>query len=233
MVPLQVPTKILKEEKAATTKADEETVSKRKHNSNMTTPISQRRTPVIGVLTEPLRGSLRKDNIEVTGINEYIPLAHVKFLEQAGFKVVPVRFTLVEEDLLLLLSQINGIYIPGDSDEAVNNERYMWAFDSIVEYVLEKNEKSHFPMYVMGNGFVQYIANRAPLNKGIFKRIHSMTNKALPLRPTINPDDSYLLDSIQKHDLPEFFESAPVFNRQSVVITLDDFNKEAHLNRRL
>jgi hypothetical protein len=75
-----------------------------------------------------------------------------------------------------MLSQVNGIYIPGDSDVAVNNERYMWAFDSIVEYVFERNLKSHFPMYVMGNGFIQYIANRAPLNKGIFKRIHSMTN---------------------------------------------------------
>lgn len=109
----------------------------------------------------------------------------------------------------------------------------MWAFDSIVEYVLEQNQKSHFPMYVMGNGFVQYIANRAPLNKGIFKRIHSMTNKALPLRTTINPDESYLLDSIQKEQLSEYFESALVFNRQSVVITLEDFQKEAHLNRRL
>jgi hypothetical protein len=53
-----------------------------------------------------------------------------------------------------MLSQVNGIYIPGDSDVAVNNERYMWAFDSIVEYVLERNINSHFPLYVMGNGFI-------------------------------------------------------------------------------
>jgi hypothetical protein len=120
-------------------KNDEENVAKRKHNSNLSTPISQRRTPVIGILTEPLRGSLRKGNEEIKDIDEYIPLAHVKFLEQAGIKVIPVRYTLVEEDLLAILSQVNGIYIPGDSDVAVNNERYMWAFDSIVEYVLERN----------------------------------------------------------------------------------------------
>jgi hypothetical protein len=53
------------------------------------------------------------------------------------------------------------------------------------------------------------------------------------LRTTINPDESYLLDSLQKNQLGEFFESALVFNRQSVVITLEDFQKEAHLNKRL
>ncbi len=60
-----------------------------------------------------------------------------------------------------------------------------------------------------------------------------MTNQALALRTIVDPDESYLMDSLQKNQLPEFFESALVFNRQSVVITLEDFQKEAHLNKRL
>jgi hypothetical protein len=61
--------------------SNEESVAKRKHNSNLVTPTSQKRTPVIGILTEPLRGALRKGDLEIQGLDEYIPLAHVKFLE--------------------------------------------------------------------------------------------------------------------------------------------------------
>ena len=61
--------------------SNEESVAKRKHNSNLVTPISQKRTPVIGILTEPIRGALRKGDQEIQGVDEYIPLAHVKFLE--------------------------------------------------------------------------------------------------------------------------------------------------------
>ena len=46
----------------------------------------------MGILTEPLRGSLHKDEEKLSHVNEYIPTAHVKFLEQAGIKVVPVSY---------------------------------------------------------------------------------------------------------------------------------------------
>ena len=73
------------------------------------------KTPVIGILTEPLRGALKKDNYEVKDFSEYISAAHVKYLEQANVKVVPISYNLRKADFMNLLSYVNGLYITGDS----------------------------------------------------------------------------------------------------------------------
>jgi hypothetical protein len=54
---------------------------------------------VVGILTEPLRGSLTKEGIEVGEIKEYIPSAHVSFLEQSSLRVVPISYRLDKEEL--------------------------------------------------------------------------------------------------------------------------------------
>ena len=51
------------------------------------------RRPVIGILTEPMRGS-----IDATSQTSYIPKAHVQFLEQSGIRVVPVDYRLSHAD---------------------------------------------------------------------------------------------------------------------------------------
>ena len=64
--------------------------------------------PVIGVLTEPLRGELytadRREEIG-SGVDRkagYVPRAHVQFLEQAGVRVVPVDYRLSRDELVAL-----------------------------------------------------------------------------------------------------------------------------------
>jgi hypothetical protein len=62
-----------------------------------------------------LRGELSQGDFYIGNIEEYIPMAHVQFLEQAAIKVVPISFKLSEEDLVNKLRQVNGLYICGDS----------------------------------------------------------------------------------------------------------------------
>ena len=50
---------------------------------------------------------------------QYIDASHVKFLEAAGARVVPVDFTLGKQELKDALEQLNGLYIPGDSARLV------------------------------------------------------------------------------------------------------------------
>ena len=45
----------------------------------------------------------------------YVPRSHVQFLEQSGNRVIPIDYQIPEEELLELLSQISGLYLPGDS----------------------------------------------------------------------------------------------------------------------
>jgi|LauGreDrversion4_2_1035121.scaffolds.fasta_scaffold211634_2 hypothetical protein len=45
----------------------------------------------------------------------FIMMSHVKFLEAGGARIVPVSYKLDQNQLNQVLSQVNGIYIPGDS----------------------------------------------------------------------------------------------------------------------
>lgn len=63
--------------------------------------------PVIGVLTEPLRGDLFKASDRYSqleqgddGVPGYVPRAHVQFLEQAGVRVVPIDYRLSRDELV-------------------------------------------------------------------------------------------------------------------------------------
>ena len=53
--------------------------------------------PVIGVLTEPIRGHIKtsdEDYADRRGAQSYVPRAHVQFLEQAGVRVIPIDYSL-------------------------------------------------------------------------------------------------------------------------------------------
>ena len=87
--------------------------------------LDHQKRPVIGVLTEPLRGDLYKagteDDINAKigrGVERkpgYVPRTHVQFLEQAGVRVLPVDYRLKRDELVTLFDQLNGLYLPGDS----------------------------------------------------------------------------------------------------------------------
>lgn len=78
--------------------------------------IKDTRVPVWGILTEPLRGTLRnEEDIILSSYDEYIPAALVKFIEQTGAKVVPVSYKLTRTSLYKLLNQLSGLAIHGDS----------------------------------------------------------------------------------------------------------------------
>ena len=71
-------------------------------------------SPIIGVLTQPFT-ALPKTADTTETAKSFIPNSHVKFLESAGARIVPVEYTLSQSKLHEMLEQVNGIYIPGDS----------------------------------------------------------------------------------------------------------------------
>jgi len=50
-------------------------------------------------------------------------LSNIKFLEQSGAKVVPIRVNLPKEELKILLDSVNGVYIPGSYDNIYDKNR--------------------------------------------------------------------------------------------------------------
>ena len=102
--------------------------------------IDSSKRPVIGVLSEPLRGKVQSKgtNDEVIDLNSYIPKAHVKFLEQAGITVVPVSYQSTPEELDEMMNKLSGLYIPGDSQKTLTDIEYKKTFYHVLKYVEEQ-----------------------------------------------------------------------------------------------
>lgn len=73
-----------------------------------------------------------KTNVSKYGSSSYIPASHVKYLESAGARIVPVEHTISTFKMKKTLEQLNGIYIPGDSYEALLDKEYMSAVKEII-----------------------------------------------------------------------------------------------------
>lgn len=69
--------------------------------------------------------SMQIKNVEQSN-RQYVPRAHVKFLEQAGFRVAYVDYTLSASDLKARLDEVNGLYLHGDSIKALEFDSYVW-----------------------------------------------------------------------------------------------------------
>ena len=48
----------------------------------------------------------------------------MQFLEQAGVRVIPIDYRLSKDELTAFYDQLNGVYLPGDSQMAVTDETY-------------------------------------------------------------------------------------------------------------
>lgn len=76
--------------------------------------------PVIGVLVQPF--DTVKDNIlnyENEKAKAFLSASHVKFLESGGARVIPIDYSLPFSKIEELLNQINGIYVPGESESLI------------------------------------------------------------------------------------------------------------------
>ena len=53
--------------------------------------------------------------------------SHVKSLQSGGARIVPISYKLDKNGFDKILSQVNGVYIPGDSPANLQNKRYVKA----------------------------------------------------------------------------------------------------------
>lgn len=173
------------------------------------------RRPVIGVLTEPLRGELYADSRADEQIGNrdnvpgYVPRAHVQFLEQAGVRVVPIDYRLTRDELVALFDQLNGLYLPGDSQLAVTNETYKGAF--VIAMAYSENAtfevKEHWPVFLMGNSLTTWIRAKQTHRKVLTDmKSFRHTNSRIDL--VEHPDDTYLFNKMTREEKQAVFNTA-------------------------
>lgn len=67
-----------------------------------------------------------------------------------------------KNDLFELLSQINGVYIPGDSKQSYLNEQFKYSIQSVLDWAQQHNSEKaqHFPVIAMGYGFAAMLESQ-------------------------------------------------------------------------
>jgi len=185
--------------------------------------IDHSRRPVIGVLTEPLRGELytkansrfKEDELIETPTASYVPKAHVQFLEQAGVRVVPIDYRLPLEERRNLLDQLNGVYLPGDSHVTVTDEAYKTAFVQTLAYVENATfeNKEHFPMFLMGNSLHTLVRARQASGHNLAD-MTSLRFSNSRIEMLGNPNEYYFLNGLEREDKQALFNTAMFFNMQ-------------------
>ena len=206
--------------------------------------IDHSQRPVIGVLTEPLRGDLYKS--DATDVNEkigrgveedapgYVPRAHVQFLEQAGVRVVPIDYRLERNDLVALFDQLNGLYLPGDSQTAVTDETYKGAFVIAMAYAENEafEEKVHWPVFLMGNSLTTWVRSKQT-EKGVLTDMGAYKHTNSRIDMVEHPDDTYLFNKMSREEKQAMFNTAQFFNMQVSGLRPIDLKYQKALTRHL
>ena len=91
-------------------------------------------------------------------------MTHVKYLESAGARVIPIDYTRSIEELHYMLENINGLYIPGDSKALLGggDEQYTMSLRKMLQWAQRHNEKesNHFPVLGVGYGSLALIKSQ-------------------------------------------------------------------------
>ena len=194
--------------------------------------------PVIGVLTEPMRGDVynkgnEKDQI-MTHAPGYVPRTHVQFLEQAGIRVVPVDYRLSRDELVETFDQLNGLYIPGDSQQAVTDETYKSAFVIAMAYAENEAfvEEEHFPVFMMGNSMSTWVRSKQK-EKNVLTDMKDLKHTNSRIDLVEHPDDTYLFNRMTREEKKAVFNTAQFFNMQGTGLRPIDLKNQPAFKRHL
>ncbi|XP_067673159.1 gamma-glutamyl hydrolase A-like [Haliotis asinina] len=146
--------------------------------------------PVIGVLAQATDSKTHGDT--------YIPANYVKYLEQAGARVVPVRVREPVTYYVKLFSHINGVLFPGGSVGIVSSD-YAKAARILYDMAVKANDAGdHFPLWGTCQGF-QLLTNLTARHNLL--QPTDAENISLPLDLTPEAKSSRLLSRMSQKTL--------------------------------
>lgn len=158
----------------------------------------------------------------------------MQFLEQSGVRVVPIDYTMSEEEIESLLNQVNGVYMPGDSQVDVDDAKYRQSFVTVMMYAeqLADKKKEHFPVFLMGNSLNSYIKSKSTFQKTITEmKGLEHTNSRVQLLG--HPNDTFLFHNMSREDKQAVFNTAQFFNMQTEGVQVGNLSNVNSVDRRL
>ena len=157
--------------------------------------------PIIGILAQSTKGT----PVEKLGTS-YIDAAYVKYIESSGARVVPIKTSLNEEEVINIFKSVNGVLFPGgdvsvtDSDYArIGNVIYKQAITAFCQ-------NDYFPLWGICLGF-ELLATMVSGSSSVLSHSDS-ENLPLPLNFTPEYRKSRLFADISP-ELAQYISTAP------------------------
>ena len=188
-------------------------------------------SPVIGILT--IHASDRLKLIEQT---TYLYKSYVRFIEESGFRWIPISVFEDNNIIIKKLSKINGVLLTGGAEKMGEKEKpslYARVVKQIIEFAKESNKNGiNFPILAICMGFeamlitlTDYKINlKRIINRKISKRIH-LKKKAYR---------SYLSLDFNKQNLDNFNKEKLFYFHHKYGFLMDDINRlglhKTHIN---
>lgn len=182
-------------------------------------PFNTTTSPVIGIVTQPLPDSLKKDP-RFEGKTTYIMEAYSTFMETAGARVVPIIMTDEQSVTDAKLAELNGVLFPGGAGD------YLEIGDYIYKYAIAENDKGNFyPIWGTCLGF-ENLAIFASDSGHPLSNLES-TEHSLTLDFLVDPTETKMFSEIA--DPAYYGVEAMTFNHHSYGVSLQEFTDDKGL----
>ncbi|KAK8757494.1 hypothetical protein V5799_004876 [Amblyomma americanum] len=178
---------------------------------------SKTHRPIIGILAQKVNDLLPPRQANQT----YISASYVKFVEQAGARVIPIFVDQEDDYYIKTFNAVNGILFPGGDVDAVNSS-YGRAASILYDLAMKANRKgTHFPLWGTCLG-LELVARLAVGGKQVLTPCLAQ-GVGMPLDFTRDFRRSRMLHSLPRH-LQTVLSSEPItYNAHHWCLTLENF----------
>lgn len=139
-----------------------------------------------------------------------------------------------ETDLLDLLAQVNGLYLPGDSQLAVTDEKYREAFLAAMTFAEDQAyiDKEHFPVFMMGNTLQTYVRSKQQIT-GTLQDMQEFRHSNSRIEMAGHPEDTFLFNNFSREKTHATFNTGLFWNAQPSGVTPKSLELEGSVRNKL
>jgi gamma-glutamyl hydrolase len=178
--------------------------------------------PIIGVFTQPSSNSVSKFG------EQFVAASYVKFLESAGARVAPIKYTISAQEAQELFSSINGLLLPGGGVDFGTQHQYWNTLSLFYKLAVQANQQGdYFPVWGTCMGF-QELCLLQSQDMDLLTSYDS-ENLTLPLDFTALAATSRLFGNASK-DIVNTLGTQPVtMNNHQYGVSPSDWNANKYL----
>jgi len=123
------------------------------------------------------------------------------------------------------LKSINGVYIPGDSKQSFEDDRYLTQVTKIMDWAAKHNadDDTHFPIVGVSWGMLSLLRSQTN-SSGLFKELKDhLIGEPLQQNLHLLPKETFIYDEMLGWDLEKTLDEVTFYHEMDEGIKLSDF----------